>query len=246
MILRPNLDLPTNLDQKSSSSTMKQRLYTSWRNTKGIDCKMIGPETKCLCDHRYKEHSHEINPIKSHCKQKKCKCPQFFYIPTYGSYDFKCLCKHSYKFHDPISHRCTKGNCGGCNKGFNSAWTCACGARFNEHTTIFESTGQRKDEGREVDDMTRMMGELDLKVLKENSEEIDEEEQEFERQMVDMKKKGKLMELNNRIQKEGGNQRKIKQEEEEENDDEKENEDEVSAYDLYRTPHGYIRFNVKI
>ena len=62
--------------------------------------------------------------------------------------------------------------------------------------------------------------------------------------VVDMKKKGKLLELNNRIQKEGGAQRKIKQQEE--NYDEKENEDEVSAYDLYRTPHGYIRFNVKI
>jgi hypothetical protein len=32
----------------------KLRLYVSWRNTKGIDCKMVGPETKCFCNHRFK------------------------------------------------------------------------------------------------------------------------------------------------------------------------------------------------
>ena len=127
-MLRKPLDISK---PASEPSTNKQRLYSCWRNVKGIDCKMIGPETKCLCDHRYKEHNHsDLVSFHIHCKQKKCKCPQFFYIPTYGSYDFKCLCKHSYKFHDPISHRCLKGNCGGCNKGFNSAWTCACGCRY--------------------------------------------------------------------------------------------------------------------
>ena len=234
---RPNIDL----DEKISRGPHKQLLYASWRNAKGIDCKMIGPETKCLCDHRYKEHNHEIDPIRTHCKQKKCTCPQFFYVPTYASYDFKCLCKHSYKFHDPISHRCTKGNCGGCNKGFNSAWMCACGARFNEHTTIFESTVQRKEVGREVDDMTRMMGELDVKDLQQNAEEEDEREYEYEKKVVDLKKKGKLYELNNKIEKVGGYP-----EEGERYQDNEEEEDEIKAYELYKTTHSYIRFNVKI
>ena len=34
----------------------------------GVDCKMIGPETKCFCNHRYKEHNH-LEP-----KDKKVSC----------------------------------------------------------------------------------------------------------------------------------------------------------------------------
>jgi len=39
----------------------KNRIYASWRNIKGIDCKMIGPATKCFCDHRFKDHEF-LNP----------------------------------------------------------------------------------------------------------------------------------------------------------------------------------------
>ena len=34
------------------------RYVIKYTNNKGVDCKMIGPETKCFCDHRYKEHNH--------------------------------------------------------------------------------------------------------------------------------------------------------------------------------------------
>lgn len=29
------------------------RVYVSWANSKGMDCKLVGPETKCFCQHRY-------------------------------------------------------------------------------------------------------------------------------------------------------------------------------------------------
>lgn len=72
----------------------KNRVYTSWRNTKGIcivsdltilgiDCKMIGPATKCICDHRYKDHNYTNAPDKKvHCKVKGCPCTLFYYIPV--------------------------------------------------------------------------------------------------------------------------------------------------------------------
>lgn len=223
-----------------------ERMYTSWRNEKGIECKMIGPETKCLCDHRYKEHTHDVITLKTHCKNKKCSCPQFFYIPTYGSYDFKCLCKHSYKFHDPITHRCTKGNCGGCNKGFNSTWTCACGSKFHEHTTIFESTSQRRGLGKPVDDMERMVGELESREIENLQKEIIEEnEQKNYAIFSEMKKKEQLKALNKKIEKETINTMQNTMEIKEEYDEEYDPEF-VSALNLYRTPHVYIRYNLKI
>lgn len=30
----------------------KNRLFTSWTNAKGMDCKQVGPETLCFCQHR--------------------------------------------------------------------------------------------------------------------------------------------------------------------------------------------------
>jgi len=40
----------------------KNRLYTTWRSNKGVDCKNIGPSAKCFCDHRYKDHNY-LNPV---------------------------------------------------------------------------------------------------------------------------------------------------------------------------------------
>ena len=31
----------------------KNRLYVSWTEPGGLDCKLIGPETLCFCRHRY-------------------------------------------------------------------------------------------------------------------------------------------------------------------------------------------------
>ena len=36
------------------SEKSKNKLYLCWRNSDGVECKMIGPETKCFCNHRFK------------------------------------------------------------------------------------------------------------------------------------------------------------------------------------------------
>ncbi len=97
---------------------------------------MIGPATKCLCDHRFSAHHSSGG---TGCKS--CKCKAFFYIPTYGSYDFKCLCKHSYKAHSPLTQDCTKCPCKG---PLKSTWTCPCGLYYPEHQTIIEDFATRR------------------------------------------------------------------------------------------------------
>ena len=60
------------------------RLYTHWRNMEtGADCKAIGPASQCFCGHRYKEHNFDnIDDKNVSCKDKRCKCKLFSYIPV--------------------------------------------------------------------------------------------------------------------------------------------------------------------
>ena len=116
-----------------SPKNSKNRVYLTWRNAKGLDCKIIGPASMCFCGHRFKEHEY-INPKnkKVVCRKPKCTCPCFNHVPVFGSNDFKCLCKHSHTEHDPITKKCTRGMCG-CNVRFASTYTCSCGSKFGEH-----------------------------------------------------------------------------------------------------------------
>ena len=86
----------------------KNRLYVNWRNEKGMDCKTIGPSSSCFCGHRYKQHDFDaVDTRIIKCREAKCKCKMFEYVPVYGSRDLKCLCKHSYKEHDVNSRLCS-------------------------------------------------------------------------------------------------------------------------------------------
>jgi hypothetical protein len=140
----------------------KNRIYTSWRNIKGTDCKIVGPSTKCFCDHRYKEHNH-LNPVdkRVHCKVKGCPCPNYYYIPVHASQDFKCLCKHSYTEHDPITKKCLKGKCG-CGGKFASTWSCSCNYKFGDHQTVFETRDERIRMGKSTDEYDRLMGDVGM------------------------------------------------------------------------------------
>ena len=92
----------------------KNRLYVNWRNMEtGADCKAIGPASQCFCSHRYKEHNFDnVNDKKVSCKDRKCKCRLFSYIPVFGSQDFRCMgCKHSCHLHDPVTRKCLKPGC---------------------------------------------------------------------------------------------------------------------------------------
>ncbi len=111
----------------------ENRLHTSWYNSKGLACKVVGPSTKCFCDHLYKAHDYLSGTNgKIKCKTQGCKCNDFYYIPIYGSQDFKCACKHSYQQHDIVKKSCKTCPC----KSFTSSWACPCGSKFSDHKTI--------------------------------------------------------------------------------------------------------------
>ena len=128
----------------------KNHLYVNWTNLKGQDCKAIGPESMCFCGHRYKMHNFDnVKTKKVNCKDKKCKCALFNYIPVHGSNDIKCLCKHSYSMHDNLTRRCEKENCK-C-FGFGSKFTCNCTYSYDEHSTTIETREERQSQGKTVD-----------------------------------------------------------------------------------------------
>ncbi|MES1913737.1 MAG: hypothetical protein MHM6MM_005899 [Cercozoa sp. M6MM] len=61
----------------------KNRLYVSWRNSVGVECRVIGPESRCFCGHKYREHASENFEDKNvHCNVEKCRCRLFEYVPT--------------------------------------------------------------------------------------------------------------------------------------------------------------------
>lgn len=138
----------------------KNRLYVSWRNIKGVDCRMIGPASKCFCGHRYKDHAFDnVKDRRVFCREKKCRCPLFSLIPVckyslhflyslslsewnltldlVGAQDFKCLCKHSHLEHDQVTKKCTRPRCA-CHH-FSSKHSCSCSLFYTDHETVFES-----------------------------------------------------------------------------------------------------------
>lgn len=136
--------------KKKVAEARKNHLYVYWVNTKGVDCKAIGPESMCFCGHRFKMHNFDnVKTKKVDCKDKLCKCKLFEYVPVHGSNDVKCLCKHSYSLHDNITRKCTKPGCK-CIE-FGSKFTCNCSYPFDEHMTIIESREERISRGKNVD-----------------------------------------------------------------------------------------------
>lgn len=54
----------------------------------GADCKAIGPASQCFCGHRYKEHNFDnVYDKNVSCKDKRCKCKLFSYIPICKWFD---------------------------------------------------------------------------------------------------------------------------------------------------------------
>lgn len=42
--------------KKNYSKLAQNRVFNGWFNPKGLECKVVGPSTKCFCDHYYKNH----------------------------------------------------------------------------------------------------------------------------------------------------------------------------------------------
>jgi hypothetical protein len=130
------------------SESRKNHLYVYWTNSKGYECKAIGPESPCFCGHRFKAHNFDdVKGKKVKCKTAKCKCALFEYIPVYGSNDIKCLCKHSYSLHDNTTRKCSKCQC----SNFGSKFTCNCTMTYDDHYTIIETREERQKRGKAVD-----------------------------------------------------------------------------------------------
>ena len=81
-----------------------------------MDCTLIGPETMCFCQHRYKQHQTDFKeipksrPILLPCQESGCRCSSFNYSPKNGTQPIRCGCKHTTEEHKVFKpFNCSKG-----------------------------------------------------------------------------------------------------------------------------------------
>jgi hypothetical protein len=79
--------------RRTALERSQRRLYVTWRNGSGMDCKAVGPATLCECGHRYKEHRTQNNQEEITCRDG-CSCASYQYLPSAGAWHAKCGCKH--------------------------------------------------------------------------------------------------------------------------------------------------------
>lgn len=146
--------------KKMLPQRMKNRLYTAHAGPTGMDCKLIGPETLCFCKHRYKQHKTDFEkipterPILLPCRVAKCKCETYNYVPLNGSQPIRCHCKHTSEEHKEFGKfLCTKAGCTKCT-GFQSSFTCGCGAPVSQHKMIVETAEERLARGHPLGEET--------------------------------------------------------------------------------------------
>mmetsp|Transcript_37019 Transcript_37019/g.78549 ORF Transcript_37019/g.78549 Transcript_37019/m.78549 type:complete len:365 (-) Transcript_37019:31-1125(-) len=128
-----------------------KRLYVNYRNSMGLDCRAVGPASKCFCGHRYREHDWlQYDTKRLSCKMRGCPCACFNLIPVRGSADMRCTkCKHSYTEHHAGNKKCGKScKC----PGFASSVSCSCTRSYDEHATVIETKEDRLKAGRSVDE----------------------------------------------------------------------------------------------
>ena len=132
----------------------RNRLYVSWRAPSGMDCKLVGPETACFCQHRYKQHKTDFKVFpKSNsqvkCEVRGCPCSGFFYQPKNGSQPLRCShCKQLASDHE-VSKPYVCKRSSACT-GFKSSYRCGCGEKAEDHVTLIESREERLARGHPV------------------------------------------------------------------------------------------------
>lgn len=122
---------------------MKNRIFVSWRVEGGVDCELIGPESMCHCQHRYRQH--KTDNVEKNTACKSCRCRKYEYAPRIGSQPTRCKCKHYSTDHD-LKKACTKCNC----KTMYLTFTCPCGQPAHRHATCFETKEERMASGKPV------------------------------------------------------------------------------------------------
>ncbi|XP_002126539.2 protein FAM221A-like [Ciona intestinalis] len=133
---------------------MENRLYVSWSNPEGMDCKLVGPETLCFCQHRYKQHVTDFKEKVKDTKELKCKivgcrCTGYNYVPRNGTQPLRCHCKHQATEHSEKSPFLCKNHKCGCS-GFRSSYRCGCGSLLEDHVTKVETREERIKRGHPV------------------------------------------------------------------------------------------------
>ncbi|KAH3691411.1 protein FAM221A-like [Dreissena polymorpha] len=134
---------------------LENRIFTAWSSPTGMDCKLIGPETQCFCQHKYVQHKTDFEKIPSErpilvpCKIKGCGCKSYHYVPKNGTQPIRCSCKHFADEHSAVRpHKCKNAGCK-CS-GFLSSYTCGCGQPYDAHTMITETKEERVARGHPV------------------------------------------------------------------------------------------------
>ena len=122
---------------------IRNRLYVSWRVDETVDCELIGPESQCFCQHRYRQHNTD-NPAKN-TSCRHCRCAGYEYIPRNGSQPARCKCKHFATDHD-LRKKCGKCGC----ERLMVTLTCMCGKPAHAHYTCLETKAERVAAGRPV------------------------------------------------------------------------------------------------
>lgn len=135
---------------------MKNRLYVSWTSPSGMDCVLVGPETECFCQHRYKQHKTDFDqlpssrPIPLPCQVRGCPCPGYCYLPKNGGQPVRCHCKHLGTEHTPTPpYLCKRRECMKCS-GYKTSFTCDCGLPAHQHETLVETAEEREARGHPV------------------------------------------------------------------------------------------------
>eukprot|EP00741_Cyanophora_paradoxa_P003498 tig00000711_g3396.t1 len=82
----------------SSHPTLKRAVLVCRCKSCSKNCFQIGPESICLCGHRYREHTSDG---KRRCLADKCKCESYMFILQQGQFRLRCRCKHKAVEHDP-------------------------------------------------------------------------------------------------------------------------------------------------
>lgn len=126
----------------------QNELHVYFRNSDGIDCRVVGPQSQCFCSHKYRDHNWFDTETKIvHCRVPGCRCNLFEHIPVMGRQDIKCnICKHSYLEHNVNSRKCQSSCRAKCNL-FVAAYRCACNQSFENHCTVFETKKERLSKG---------------------------------------------------------------------------------------------------
>jgi len=135
----------------------ENRLYVSYRCVPtGVDCKSVGPSSKCFCGHLFKHHATDNYKDRNvHCREPGCRCKLFNLIPGHGSRYIKCSCKHDYDDHSCTGKKkCIKCGCG----GWDPTQSCPCGVPHREHETVYESYAEREADGRPVQGIAGSQG----------------------------------------------------------------------------------------